>query len=267
MPRLYQMKFKSNLHMNLFFREMGEGQPLIILHGLFGSSDNWLTIGKTLSESYKVYLLDQRNHGQSPHSDEFNYSAMALDLENFISDHKIDNPIIIGHSMGGKTAMQYAVNNPHGWMKLIVVDIAPKPYPVHHDSILKGLQSLDLANLSSRNEADKLLSKYVPEIGVRQFLLKNLSRDSDGFTWKINLPVISQNIEIIGEGLNGRLEETKPVLFINGAKSNYIKSSDIDLIESSFPGAVVDTIENAGHWVHAERTEEFMNILNAFLVK
>ncbi|MTI41933.1 alpha/beta fold hydrolase [Fulvivirga lutimaris] len=251
--------------MKLFFREMGEGQPLIILHGLFGSSDNWLTIGKALSEKYKVYLLDQRNHGQSPHSNEFNYSSMALDLEEFIQQQQIANPIIIGHSMGGKTVMQYAVNNPNSWMKMVVVDIAPKAYPVHHDSILEGLNSLDLTGLSSRGEADKYLAEYIPEVGVRQFLLKNLNRDSGGFNWKINLPVITSNIEIIGEGLNGNLKDSKPVLFIRGRNSNYIKDSDFTLIEESFPNAQIETVENAGHWVHAEQSDNFMAVLITFL--
>lgn len=251
--------------MKLFFRQMGEGQPLIILHGLFGSSDNWLTIGKALSEIYRVYLIDQRNHGQSPHSEEFNYLAMADDLKQFIEANNISNPIILGHSMGGKTAMQYAVNNPESWDKLVVVDIAPKSYPVHHDSILEGLESLNLKELSSRNEADNSLSEYVPEFGIRQFLLKNLSRDVDGFKWKINLPVISKNIEIIGEGLNGRLGKSKPVLFIRGENSNYIKETDFTLIDESFPGAQIQTIEKAGHWVHAEQPEHFLSSLKTFL--
>jgi len=253
--------------MKLFFRELGEGQALIILHGLFGSSDNWLTIGKILSESYKVYLVDQRNHGQSPHSDVFNYSSMAADLEEFISKQQIKNPIIIGHSMGGKTAMQYAVDNPNSWKKLVVVDIAPKAYPVHHDAILSGLEALILSTLSSRNEADKSLTQYIPEFGVRQFLLKNLSRDSEGFKWKINLPVISENIEIIGEGISGSLKESKSVLFIRGEKSDYIKDSDFTLIKECFPGAVIETISEAGHWVHAEQPENFIETLSIFLSK
>ncbi|QSE97957.1 alpha/beta fold hydrolase [Fulvivirga lutea] len=251
--------------MELFYRELGEGQPLIILHGLFGSSDNWLSIAKLLAEDYHVYSVDQRNHGQSPHSDDFDYPTMAKDLSDFIDQHEIEDPIIIGHSMGGKVAMQYAVNNPQNWQKLIVVDIAPKSYEVHHDQILEGLNSLDLDNLKSRGDADKELSEYVPELGVRQFLLKNLNRDNSGFSWKINLPVLTKNIEIIGAGLDGRLSESKPVLFINGEKSGYIKEKDYSLIDEKFPGATVVTIKDAGHWVHAEKPEEFMETLTAFL--
>jgi esterase len=251
--------------MKLFYRELGTGNPIVILHGLFGSSDNWLSIAKELATAHKVYLLDQRNHGQSPHTDKFDYSVMADDLKEFIEEHKIANPTILGHSMGGKTAMEFAVNNPKKWKKLIVVDIAPKAYSVHHDQILEGLNSLDLKTINSRNEADERLSKWVPEIGVRQFLLKNIARDSDGFNWKINLPVISKNIEIIGEGLSKRLSEGKPTLFIRGKNSHYIMDSDFDLIEQYFPSAKIETVENAGHWVHAEQPEKFLDIVNQFL--
>jgi esterase len=251
--------------MKLFYRELGTGNPIVILHGLFGSSDNWLSIAKELANTHSIYLLDQRNHGQSPHSDTFDYSTMANDLEEFIDEHEIENPVILGHSMGGKTAMEFAVKNPDKWSKLIVVDIAPKTYSVHHDQILEGLNSLDLKTINSRNEADERLSKWVPEMGVRQFLLKNLSRDNIGFSWKINLPVISKNIEIIGEGLSKRLSKAKPTLFIRGSNSNYIMDSDFELIEQYFPSAKIETVENAGHWIHAEQPEEFLNIVNQFL--
>ncbi len=251
--------------MNLYFRELGEGDPIIILHGLFGASDNWLSIGKVLADNFKVFLVDQRNHGQSPHNDSFDYPTMAKDLEEFISFQAIDNPIILGHSMGGKTAMQYAVNHPEKWKKLIVVDIAPKSYPVHHDTILEGLNSLVLSNINSRGEADRQLAAYVPEIGVRQFLLKNLTRGTNGFEWKINLPILTKNIDIIGDGLNGKLADTKPVLFINGANSNYIKEEDHGIIKEKFPEARIITIKGAGHWVHAEKPEEFLDTLLAFI--
>src|SRR6478736_6863187 len=186
--------------MKLFFRESGQGQPLIILHGLFGSSDNWYSHAKTFAPFFKVYLVDQRNHGQSPHSDEFNYKALTLDLEEFIKEHAIQNPIILGHSMGGKTAMNFAIKNPDKLDKLVVVDIVPKYYPVHHDQILEGLEAIDLKAVQSRNVADKILSNYVPEPDVRQFLLKNLSRNENGFEWKINIAGIDKNIEQIGAG-------------------------------------------------------------------
>jgi len=251
--------------MNLFFREIGEGAPIVILHGLFGSSDNWLSIAKVLSETHKVYTIDQRNHGQSDHSDEFNYEVMAIDLKNFLEQHQIDNPIIIGHSMGGKVAMQFAVDHPEMLQKLIVVDIAPKSYPVHHDEILEGLCALPITELKSRGEANTMLEAYVPVMGTRQFLLKNLARTTDGFEWKINLPVIRDKINVIGQGLPAGTVFDKATLFINGKMSNYIKESDKALILQHFPSAELKTIDYAGHWVHAEQPEEFLSIVKKFI--
>jgi pimeloyl-ACP methyl ester carboxylesterase len=250
--------------MNLFHREIGEGSPIVILHGLFGSSDNWLSIAKVLSETHKVYTVDQRNHGQSPHSDEFNYPMMADDLKGFIEEHQIVNPIIIGHSMGGKVAMQFAVNNPAMLEKLIIVDIGPKAYPVHHDRILEGLCALPMADLKSRGDADKHLAEYVSDMGTRQFLLKNIGRNSEGFFWKINLSVIRDNIEIIGHGLQGDTFD-KPTFFINGKNSNYIVKGDQALIEEHFPNVEFSTIENAGHWVHAEQPADFLKVVMEFI--
>jgi esterase len=252
--------------MKLFFRESGQGQPLIILHGLFGSSDNWYTHAKTFATDYHVYLVDQRNHGQSPHSNEFDYKALTLDLEEFIAEHKIEKPIILGHSMGGKTAMNFAVKNPDLLSKLIVVDIVPKYYPVHHDQILEGLESIDLKTVQSRNEADQLLSKYVPEPDVRQFLLKNLSRTANGFEWKINIEGIDKNIESIGAGMQYEGTYDGPTLFIKGAKSNYYKPGDEALIKKTFLQADIQTIDT-GHWVQAENPQEFAKVVLNFLSK
>lgn len=251
--------------MQLNYKSLGEGQPLIILHGLFGSLDNWLSIGKELADHYKVYLVDQRNHGNSPHSDEFNYTVMAEDLHGFIQEHKLENPIIVGHSMGGKTAMKFALNYTELWDKLVVVDISPKSYPVHHDTILEGLSSINVGNLDSRKEADEQLSEYIDDFGTRQFLLKNLSRKNGGFEWKMNLNVIKDNIEIIGEGMEEQLAIEKDVLFIRGEKSDYIKDKDSILIVQHFPNAAIETIEDAGHWVHAEQPEKFLKVLMKFL--
>jgi len=254
--------------MQLNYKTLGEGKPLIILHGLFGSLDNWLTIAKELTENhnYKVYLVDQRNHGHSPHSDEFNYGAMAEDLNEFIEEHGIENPSILGHSMGGKTAMKFALNHADKWDKLIVVDISPKAYPVHHDVILEGLNAIDVHNLKSRGEADKQLAEHISDFGTRQFLLKNLSRRKEGgFEWKINLPVIEKNIEIIGEGMEEQLAIEKDVLFIRGEKSDYIKDEDNILIVQHFPNSKIETIKGAGHWVHAEQPEALLNTVTDFL--
>lgn len=251
--------------MNLFFREGGEGVPIVILHGLFGSSDNWLSIAKALSESHKVYAVDQRNHGQSPHDEIFNYEIMADDLKDFLEQHQIKKPIILGHSMGGKVAMQFAVDNPDMLEQLIIVDIAPKSYPVHHDEILEGLESLNLSEIKSRGEADQLLTEYVPEIGTRQFLLKNIGRNSEGLFWKINLAVIRGNIGIIGHSLAENTIFDKPTMFINGRNSNYIKESDGSLIYQHFPNAKLNTINNSGHWVHAEQPTEFLRLVKEFI--
>jgi esterase len=252
--------------MKLNFKKLGEGKPVIIMHGVFGSLDNWFTVGKKLAENFKVYLLDLRNHGDSFYDNEFTYEAMANDLVNFIESEHVDNPIIIGHSMGGKVAMKFAVNFPQLFEKLIVVDIAPRAYPPHHQQILKGLQSIDLKSLRSRKDADDQLSEYIPDLGVRQFLLKNLTRDSENnFKWKINLPVIAEKIENIGEGLEDRMASDKPTLFIRGENSDYISNDDSISIISFFPNSEIKTVKNAGHWVHAENPEELIRLVEEFI--
>lgn len=251
--------------MKLNHKTFGEGTPLIILHGVFGSLDNWLTVGKSLADKFKVYLLDLRNHGDSFHDSEFTYEAMSKDLVNFIKENKIDKPVIIGHSMGGKVAMKFAVNNPDLFRKLIVVDIAPRAYPPHHQKILSGLESIDLKVLKSRKEADDKLSEYIPELGVRQFLLKNLTRDEGNFKWKINLPIISKKIENVGEGLEDQLVSDKPTLFIRGEKSDYIQNSDNISIISIFPNSEIKTVKNAGHWVHAENPDAVVELIIDFV--
>jgi esterase len=251
--------------MKLFYRQSGAGQPLIILHGLFGSSDNWYTLAKTFSQHFTVFLIDQRNHGQSPHSDEFNYSVLAEDLHEFVIEHKLQKPIIIGHSMGGKTAMNFAVKYPNLVNKLIVVDIVPKYYPVHHDMILDGLLAIRAAKLNSRNEADQILSGFVPEESVRQFLLKNLARKSEGgFEWKIGLDAINKNIEVIGAGMVNPGVYDGPALFIYGEKSDYFQSGDEILIQKIFPRAELRKM-NTGHWVQAEAPEVFSQVVMEYL--
>lgn len=259
--------------MKLFYRTIGEsGIPIIILHGLFGSSDNWLTISKTIADhGYRVILADQRNHGRSPRSDDFDYQSMAADLKELIDDLKVDSPILVGHSMGGKTVMQYAMNYPNRdsigtFSHLIVVDIAPKFYPVHHADILRGLNAIDLTSLKSRNEADAILSRYEPLVGVRQFLLKNLYRNEQGqFDWRINLPVIERELHGIGEELTNPRIVSEPALFIRGSESSYILDEDIPGILRIFPHAEVATIAGAGHWVQAEQPDAFVQTLLKFL--
>ncbi len=253
--------------MNLFFRESGQGIPLVILHGLFGSSDNWFTLAKTFFQHYKVYLVDQRNHGQSPHTEEFNYKLLTEDIENFLLSNAIADSIVIGHSMGGKAAMNIAVKRPDMISKLIVVDIVPKTYPVHHDHILDGLEAIDLAKLTSRTEADLILSKFIPESDVRQFLLKNLTRKTDGgFEWKINFKSIDHHIEEIGQGMQYHGKFDKPSLFIKGSKSNYYSDGDEELIRSIFTNSTFSTLDT-GHWVQAEKPIEFANTVMEFLAQ
>jgi len=240
---------------------------LIILHGLFGSSDNWFTLSKMFSQHYSVFVVDQRNHGQSPHTDEMNYAALAEDLHDFVVEHGLSKPMIIGHSMGGKAVMNYAVNYPDEIGKFVIVDIVPKAYPVHHDHILEGLHDIPLGHLASRTEADALLSRNVPEPEVRQFLLKNLGRRPDGgFEWKINLESIDHHIEEMGQGMIYSGKQEGPCLFIRGEKSNYYEPGDEDRIRAVFPNAEIMTMDT-GHWVQAEKPEEFARIVLAYLAR
>lgn len=245
---------------------MGDGRPLIILHGLFGSSDNWLTIGKSLSENFSVYLVDQRNHGQSFHDKTHDFKTMADDLLNFIKEHGIEQPSIIGHSMGGKVAMQFAMSYPNCIKTLVVVDISPRGYNVHHGKILEGLKSIPLPSLESRKQADDLLAEFVPDNNERQFLLKNLGRSDGGFEWKINLPVLDANIGKIVAEISG-LPFSEPTLFIKGETSNYIRDFDLTLISKLFPNSEVATVKSAGHWVHAEQPEMFLRLLRNFFLQ
>jgi esterase len=253
--------------MKLFFRELGQGDPIIILHGLFGSSDNWLTQAKLFASHYKVFSVDQRNHGQSPHSDDFDYKAMVDDLKEFIDEHQLDKPVIIGHSMGGKTAMNFALAHPDKISRLVVVDISPRLYKLEHYTIVEGLKSIPIETLASRNEADEILAGHVPEPDVRQFLLKNLQRKSTGgFAWKINLPVISSKLSNVGVDLQFSGQFDKPTLFIRGGKSKYVPDGDWTRITEVFPAAQLETMDT-GHWVQAEKPQEFSELVMQWLSK
>ena len=250
---------------SLNYKEFGEGQPLIILHGLFGSLDNWITLGKKFAEDYQVFLVDQRNHGLSFHSDDFSYDLMAEDLNQFIIEHEICSAHLIGHSMGGKTVMNFAVKHPEKVSKMIVADIGPKFYPVHHTEIIKALYSIDLSSVKARKEADEQLGKSITNFGIRQFLLKNLQRTEEGFRWKMNLDVIARNIEEVGKSSNQNDRFDHPTLFLRGDKSDYIKDDDFNLIHSIFSNSKVETVSNAGHWLHAENPAEFYEKVTNFL--
>lgn len=251
--------------MKLNYKREGEGDPLIIIHGLFGNLDNWQTLGKKFAEDFDTILIDQRNHGHSPHSDDFDYDFMALDLIELIEDLQLNHVYVIGHSMGGKTAMRAAQLRPDLIEKLIIVDIGPKGYPMHHDTILEGLHAIDFDVVKSRGKADEVISPYIEEESVKQFLLKNLYwREKGVLDWRINLSVISDNMEkIIGKLPNDEVDI--PTLFIRGEKSNYIVEDDYADIFMQFPNSDIETIYNAGHWIHAENPFDFYNLTVNFL--
>lgn len=251
--------------MELFYRKSGQGKPLVILHGLFGSSDNWYTLAKTFAEHFTVYLVDQRNHGQSPHNSALDYAVLTEDLKEFMDHHRLERAVLLGHSMGGKTTMNFTVCHPDRVQDLIIVDIVPKEYPVHHDHILEGLKSISLPHLNSRSEADDILSRFVPEPDVRQFLLKNLARKSEGgFEWKINLDAIERNIEAMGEGMVFPGSYEGSTLFLMGSRSNYYLPGDEKLIKKIFPAATIQFLDT-GHWVQAERPAEFAEAVLKYL--
>lgn len=245
----------------------GEGKPLLILHGFLGMSDNWKTVGGKLGDSgYQVHLLDLRNHGRSPHVEEMNYEVMAKDIKDYCKLHKLQDVILIGHSMGGKVAMQTACEYSALVSKLIVVDISPKYYPPHHQAILEGLEKLEEEELNSRSEAEELLSEYIKDEGTRLFLLKNLFwKTKDKLSLRLNLEVLKANVEEVGAPLSAGLTYQGPTLFIAGGKSEYIKDTDEPLIKLHFPEAEITEIPDAGHWVHAEKMKDFYEEVIRFL--
>lgn len=252
--------------MELNYKTFGQGEPLIILHGLFGMLDNWQTLGRKLGEHFTVFILDQRNHGRSPHAEPHDYPAMAEDLKNFMENHLIMRSHLLGHSMGGKTVMQFALSYPDMVDKLIVVDIAPKTYPGGHQEIFEALSQLKLEGEKSRVAIDQQLAERIPQRSIRQFLLKNLARDPDkGFRLRMNLPVIYRDYEKILQPPEREDTFRGETLFIRGANSPYVQDEDLDLIREFFPQAGLQTIEGAGHWVHAEKPRELLSAVQNFL--
>ena len=229
--------------------------------------DNWRTHGRKMVQlGYKVHLLDQRNHGRSFWSDEFSYEIMAEDLRQYMDHHGITKAAILGHSMGGKTAMTFVAEYPERCENLIVIDIAPKYYPPHHQPIVEALQALDLGTIKSRTEADAILAKDIPEASIRLWLLKNLYRVTpETFAFRCNLKVLAEEIDEVGEPLTGTGQYTEPTLFLRGEFSEYVRDSDIPDIRMYFPEAQIETIPKAGHWLHAENPEGFMKVLEPFL--
>ncbi len=254
--------------MELHHKAFGQGPPLVILHGLFGMLDNWQTLGKRFAEHFSVFLLDQRNHGRSPHAEEFNYPILAQDLLEFLEGQWIFKTHLLGHSLGGKTAMQFALDHPDRVERLVVVDIAPKRYPSGHEAIFQALEAVPLHEVRSRKEAEAFLAERIPEAGVRLFLLKNLRRQKDGsFAWKMNLPVLHRHYEEVLAPVESDGPFQGPTLFVRGGRSQYLEPEDFDDIRRLFPAARFATIERAGHWVHADAPEDFYRIVLDFLLE
>lgn len=251
------------LHSNI----IGQGKPFVILHGFLGMGDNWKTLAKQFSESnYQVHLVDQRNHGRSFRSEDFDYELMADDLKAYCDKHNLNDIILLGHSMGGKTAMLFAATYPKLISKLMVADISPRYYPIHHDTILDGLSSLDFSQIKSRSEADEALSNFIKDAGTRMFLLKNLYWvDKGQLGLRINLPVLKENVSEVGEALPIHATFDKETLFLRGDRSEYIGVQDEAIIHSHFPNSKIVTIANAGHWLHAENPEDFYEAVIKFL--
>ena len=253
--------------MRLNFKTYGRGPALFILHGLFGSLDNWVSHAKYFEEYFTVYLVDQRNHGKSPHTAEWNYEVMAEDLLELMESEGVYQGHILGHSMGGKTVMQFAALYPEYIDKLIVADMAPHAYPPQHTDILNTLNELPLSEFGDRNEVDQWLLPRMPDMGIRQFILKNLRRREAGFSWKFNLSVISQQYEMILEAIEFSQPFESPTLFIHGGKSEYVQIQDYETIQASFPQATFVCLPNAGHWIHAESPNSFRKEVLSFLQK
>ncbi|MGZ4033319.1 MAG: alpha/beta fold hydrolase [Bacteroidia bacterium] len=253
--------------MKLFYRKSGQGQPLIIIHGLFGQSDNWNTLAKQFAEkNLEVYVVDARNHGLSPKSEVWNYKAMSEDILELIIDNNLHNVILLGHSMGGKIAMQFAIDHPEYLDKLIVADIAPKQYPPQHKSVIEGLLAVDFNIVKTRKEVDDILSKYISDYGTKQFLLKNIYWKDDGqLDWRFNLKVIVEQNNNVGEAISANKISEVETLFIRGEYGNYILDEDISLIREIFPRSMLETIKGAGHWVHAEKPKEFFDCVMGFI--
>lgn len=255
--------------MKLYFRELGEGKPLLILHGLLGSSDNWATLGRKFAETHRVFLIDLRNHGRSPHSEEFSYALMADDIGEFLQQQGLASATLLGHSMGGKAAMFFALNYADQVEKLLVVDATLRAAdPRQFQEIFAALSSVNPATFTSRREADEQLATAIPDPVMRAFLLKNLRRDgAHAYAWKMNLPVLYKALEAISGGVEGGTPYHRPTLFIRGEKSPYISAQDQPLIRRWFPAARVETVAGAGHWVHADAPEEFYKVAVRFLAE
>ncbi len=247
--------------MSLYYRTYGDdlAQPVIILHGLFGSSDNWKSIATQLSSNFRVVTVDLRNHGQSFHHAEMNYELLAMDIVQLLTELDIDQANFIGHSMGGKVVMKLGVMYPEKVMKQLVIDMSPRSYDDQHTYIIDTLSSINLNDIKTRNDADLALSVSIKDKSIRQFLLMNLKVEDESFSWKINLSSLKKNYSLLLEQIDiDKNKITFPSYFIRGSKSNYITDSDTNYIKRCYENVRIITIDGAGHWVHAESPKLFL---------
>lgn len=253
------------LHSKIYGQDK-PGTPLLVFHGLFGMLDNWGSFGKEMGEFFPVHLVDLRNHGKSFHSTEMSHDDLAHDISHYMDFHHIEKANLLGHSLGGKAVMQFAIKYPIKVQKLIVVDISPKAYPPHHQGILKALESVDFENLNTRQEVEEVLQQYIPEKSVIQFLTKNLYwTDDKKLAWRFNLKTLSEKYsEFVSNAIKFGVFSGE-TLFIAGAKSNYILPQDEFQIKQQFPHASIIKIKNAGHWVQAENPKDFNEAVKDFL--
>ena len=260
--------------MELFYKKEGTGSPLVVVHGLYGSSDNWINIGKRLAEKHTVYMIDQRNHGRSPFANSHTFDDMRNDLEEFFEKHNIEKATLLGHSMGGKAAMWFALDFPEKVEKLVIADIAPKDYLLLkedsqfylHQNILLAMMEIDFSKIKSRNDVDDFMSQKINDVNIRQFLLKNVAKDKTHkrYKWRVNAEVLYSHLDEIVNGVNKNWFEDRipvtsyPVIFIRGMKSRYILPEDEPMIKEIYPDSRIIDIPDAGHWLHAEQPELFM---------
>ena len=255
------------MSVELNYKVFGEGEPVIILHGLFGMLDNWQTFAKLLAENYMVYIVDQRDHGKSPHTEEFSYHLLANDLHEFMTSQWIYEARLIGHSMGGKTVMQFADEYPDMVEQMVVVDIAPVKYKAGHNDVFDALFAIDIDKLSDRKQAESILAQYISEDGVRQFLMKNLQRRKEGgYRWKMNLELLYKEYQNILSGI-GPSKNDVDALFISGGLSDYIDDNAKEAINAKYSHVNTVTIADAGHWVHAQKPRELLEIVNTYFNK
>ncbi|MDR1984805.1 MAG: alpha/beta fold hydrolase [Prevotellaceae bacterium] len=262
--------------MQLFFREFGSNSNnIIILHGLYGCSDNWVSVAKNLSQKNHVFAVDLRNHGRSPHSNEHSYAAMCNDLLEFIKSQEIEKPVIIGHSMGGRCAALFAKQYPDLLSKIIIADISPfdcenqKQILIFHENILSALTSVNINQIRSRHDAATQISKKINDVNLQNFLLKSLYRASNGsFLWRFNMSAILNNVKNIVCGSLAKNADYKiqiPTLLLIGGKSNYVADADIKIITGVFSDLNIEIIAESGHWIHAEQQEKFTNCIQKFI--